>query len=53
MKALISLLFAFALNAASSQEIHFCLSYTVLGEPVRVSNSWNVSGEGGYLYILS
>lgn len=52
MKTLLSFWFI-ALSAASfAQEIHFCLSYTVLGQPIRVSNSWNVNEDGGYLYIL-
>jgi hypothetical protein len=53
MKTLkISLLVTIAVSFSTAQEIHFCLSYTVLGEPMRVSNSWNINEDGGYLYIL-
>lgn len=52
MKTLLHICFI-ALSATTfAQEIHFCLSYTVLGEPIRVSNSWNVNEDGGYFYIL-
>lgn len=53
MKTILSfILIAVAATLSSAQEIHFCLSYTVLGEPMRVSNSWNIGDDGGYLYIL-
>ncbi len=47
-----SLLIAISTTFSPAQEIHFCLGYTVRGEPLRVSNSWNINEDGGYLYIL-
>lgn len=54
MKTLIPLLFStfIFIHGSFSQEINFCLNYTVLGEPIRVSNSWNIGADGGYLYVL-
>src|SRR5689334_14045377 len=52
MKTLLNLCFMLVFASASSHEIYFCLSYTVLGAPLRVSSSWNVNSDGGYLYIL-
>ena len=52
MKTLIICCLTLFSTALSAQEINFCLNYTVLGEPIRVSNSWNINEDGGYLYVL-
>ena len=52
MKRFIITCFAIISISLSAQEINFCLNYTVLGEPIRVSNSWSINENGGYLYVL-
>ena len=52
MNRIILICLIIASTGLFAQEINFCLNYTVLGEPLRVSNSWSINEDGGYLYVL-
>ena len=52
MNRIILICLIIASSGLFAQEINFCLNYTVLGEPLRVSNSWSIKEDGGYLYVL-
>ena len=46
--ALLTLLYV----GSFSQRIYFCANYTASGEPISTGTVWNITAEGGYIYIL-
>jgi hypothetical protein len=53
MKSLVGFfLVILTVSSLQAQKIYFCLNYTESGEPLRVSNSWSIGSDSGYLMVL-
>ena len=51
-KILILLMLVIFSIGAFSQRIYFCANYTESGDPISAGTVWNITADGGYVYIL-